>query len=70
MHPDKVIHAPWKAILPLNPAYGLIANFRAAVLGGPIDLYSLSLSFAMALGLFVAGLLYFRRVERGFADII
>ena len=24
-------------VLPLNPAYGLIANFRQAMLGGPID---------------------------------
>jgi lipopolysaccharide transport system permease protein len=70
MHPEKVIQAPWKAILPLNPAYGLIANFRAAVLGGPIDPYSLSVSLAVAVVLFITGSLYFRRVERGFADII
>jgi lipopolysaccharide transport system permease protein len=70
MHPDKISPGPWKAILPLNPAYGLIANFRAAVLGGPIDAYSLGLSFAVAVALFITGALYFRRVERGFADII
>jgi lipopolysaccharide transport system permease protein len=70
MQPDKVIRAPWRALLPLNPAYGLIANFRAAVLGGPIDPYSLGLSLGVALALFVTGALYFRRVERGFADII
>ena len=32
--------------LPLNPAYGLIANLRQAMLGGPIDWYSLAVSGA------------------------
>ena len=60
----------WQAVLPLNPACGLIVNFRAAVLGGPLDWYSMTVSGAVSLGLLVLGCLYFRRVERGFADII
>jgi lipopolysaccharide transport system permease protein len=60
----------WETMLPLNPAYGLIANFRAAVLGTPFDLYALAVSSAVSLLLLVAGCLYFRRVERSFADII
>jgi lipopolysaccharide transport system permease protein len=59
-----------QALLPLNPAYGLIANFRAAVLNTPPDLYSLAVSAAVSLLLFLVGCLYFRRVERGFADLI
>ena len=70
MQPDTVIAPDWKFVLSLNPAYGLIANFRAAVLGGSLDLGSLSISSSVSLGLFVVGTLYFRRVERGFADII
>ncbi len=57
-------------ILPFNPAYGLIANFRAAVLGRPLDMYSLTVSTSVAVALLLAGCLYFRRVERGFADIV
>jgi lipopolysaccharide transport system permease protein len=60
----------WQSVLPLNPAYGLIANFRAAALGTPFDLYSLTVSSAVTLALLVVACLYFRRVERGFADII
>jgi lipopolysaccharide transport system permease protein len=60
----------WRSLLPLNPAYGLIGNFRAAVLGQPLDLASLAISSGVAVALFVGGLFYFRRVERGFADII
>lgn len=70
MQPDRVIPRAWTALLPLNPAYGLIANFRAAALGGTLDPYSLVVSLAVATGLFIAGSFYFRRVERGFADII
>lgn len=56
--------------LPLNPAYGLVAAFRAAALGGPVDWYSFAVSAAVAVGLAVVGLWYFRRVERSFADTI
>jgi lipopolysaccharide transport system permease protein len=59
-----------RLLLPLNPAYGLIAAFRAAVLGGPFDGYALAVSGGASLILLVAGLAYFRRVERSFADII
>jgi lipopolysaccharide transport system permease protein len=57
-------------LLPLNPAYGLIANLRQAMLGGSIDPYSLAVSSAVSVVSLVIGCLYFRRVEREFADII
>jgi lipopolysaccharide transport system permease protein len=57
-------------LLPLNPAYGLILNFRAAILGTPFDLYALSVSGSIGMCLLAAGALYFRRVERSFADVI
>ena len=56
--------------LPLNPAYGLVAAFRAAVLGDPLDVYAFAVSSAVSVLLLVAGCLYFGRVERQFADII
>ncbi len=60
----------WNAILPLNPVFGIIKNFRAAALGESFDGYSLSISCTVALLLLALGCLYFRRVERSFADII
>jgi lipopolysaccharide transport system permease protein len=59
-----------RAVLPLNPAYGLIANFRAAVLGTPFDWYAFGVSATVSVLLLVLGLSYFRRVERAFADVI
>jgi lipopolysaccharide transport system permease protein len=44
----------WQIVLPLNPACGLIVNFRAAVLGGPLDWYAMTVSGAVSIGLLVA----------------
>jgi lipopolysaccharide transport system permease protein len=57
-------------VLALNPAQGLILNFRAAVLGGPIDGLSLAISGIVGMVLLIVGGLYFRHVERSFADVI
>lgn len=67
---EGVLGATTRAFLPLNPAYGLVLNFRASLLGMPIDWYSLAISGSVAMAAFIVGCLYFRRVERSFADII
>jgi lipopolysaccharide transport system permease protein len=67
---DSIIDPRWQALLPINPAQGLIINFRQAMLGGDLDLYALVISSAVSLLLAVLGCIYFRRVERTFADII
>lgn len=59
-----------QALLPLNPAYGLVMTFRQAALGGPIDWYALAVSSAVGAALAAVGLVYFRRTERSFADTI
>jgi lipopolysaccharide transport system permease protein len=59
-----------RAALWLNPMTGLIGAFRSAALGGPVPWASLAGSSLFAAGLFVAGCLYFRRVEDQFADMI
>ena len=57
-------------MLRLNPVHGLIVNFRAAVLDQPFEPVALGTALAISLGLLLFGCLYFRRVERQFADII
>lgn len=62
-----------KMILPVNPVYGLILAFRNLALGVPFDgyaWYALGMSASVGVLLLAAGLLYFRRVERTFADTI
>jgi lipopolysaccharide transport system permease protein len=60
----------WQNVLPLNPMYGLIHNFRASMLGGTVDHYSLFVSLSVTVLFLGIGCLYFRRVERSFADVI
>ena len=59
-----------QALLVLNPMTGLVAGFRAAMLGGAIPWAMLAYSTAIACAMFIAGCLYFRKVEDSFADII
>jgi lipopolysaccharide transport system permease protein len=56
--------------MPLNPLHGVVVNFRAAAVGGSFDLRSLLVSASYAVVFLAFGCFYFRRVERGFADII
>lgn len=56
--------------LPLNPAYGLVLSFRLSILGGPFDWYSFGISTGVGILAFLGGTIYFRRVERSFADLI
>jgi lipopolysaccharide transport system permease protein len=60
-------------LLAANPLSGLIAAFRACVLptpDNPIDWAGAGIAAALSVLLFVAGCLYFRRVEDSFADVI
>ncbi len=68
--PVDVVSERVRAWLPLNPAYGLVLAFRQSVLGGAIDWYSFLISAAVGTAVFLAGVVYFRRVERSFADLI
>ena len=70
MRTESFLSPRWNAVLPLNPVFGIIKNFRSAALNEPFDWYSLSISIAVAIMFLVVGSLYFRRVERSFADII
>jgi len=58
-------------IFALNPMVGVIEGFRSALLGTPI--YStefLWVSILVSLSLLVSGLIYFRTMERTFADVV
>jgi lipopolysaccharide transport system permease protein len=66
MIPDK-----WKLIYSLNPMAGVVNGFRWALLGigeGPgVDLM---VSVVVAIVLLISGLIYFKRTERLFADMV
>jgi len=61
----------WRWLYSLNPIVGVAEGFRWALLGNaPPALGPMLLSLGIVLVLLVTGLIYFRRTERTFADII
>ena len=70
VYPASLVPEHWQWLFYLNPMAGLIEGFRAAFLGRPFDIVGLSISFTVAVAFFLAGILYFEKVERRFADII
>jgi lipopolysaccharide transport system permease protein len=70
-YPSSLIDEPWRTISAINPMVGVVEGFRWATLGsGDAPWALIGVSFAAACVLLVAGLAYFDRVERGFADFV
>jgi lipopolysaccharide transport system permease protein len=62
---------PWETLFWLNPMAGVVEGFRWAMLGGVRpELSHVALSTLSGLAVFVLGLVYFKRMERVFADIV
>lgn len=60
----------YRWLMLINPMTGYIEGFRSAVLGSPIDWLALGISFFLSLLFLMIGSIYFRKVERRFADVI
>jgi len=71
IYPRSLAGGRYGWILLLNPMGGVIEAFRAALLGHlSIPWAPLVVSTAIGCLIFLGGLLYFRRVERFFADVV
>jgi lipopolysaccharide transport system permease protein len=68
--PLSLVPERWQWLMFLNPMTGLVEGFRSAFLDRPFDLTGLSISFVIAIVIFLTGVAYFEKVERRFADII
>jgi lipopolysaccharide transport system permease protein len=68
---SSVISEQWQVVYALNPMAGVVNGFRWALLGvgNPPDIL-IGISAAIALLVLVSGLVYFRHMERTFADTI
>ncbi len=68
---SKVISEKWQIVYALNPMAGVVNGFRWALLGAgnPPDML-VAISTVIALIVLVTGLIYFRNMERTFADTI
>ena len=70
-YPSSLLSEPWRTIYGLNPMVGVVEGFRWALLGtntapGAI----VAVSSLTALAILLGGALYFRRMEKTFADVV
>jgi ABC-type polysaccharide/polyol phosphate export permease len=69
-YPSTLLSGWQELVLALNPMTGVIGLTRWSLLGAPWPGWSLAVSVAVVLTLLATGILYFRRTERSFADVI
>lgn len=70
-YPSSLLAEPWRTLYGINPMVGVVEGFRWALLGtdtapGP----AVAISSLVAVALLLGGVVYFRRTERTFADVI
>jgi len=71
VYPASLVPERYRALYALNPMVGVIEGLRGSLLGtGGASWSIMGVSLASSLVLFVAGMLYFRRTERRFADVV
>jgi lipopolysaccharide transport system permease protein len=63
-------HGLWRVIYGLNPMAGVIQGFRWALLGGSPPDILMAISTFMVLVLLLSGLVYFKKMEKSFADVV
>jgi len=71
IYPSTLFPEKYRWLLALNPMCGIIEAFRAISIGHrQIKWELLGISIVISSLIFVSGLLYFKKVERSFADVI
>lgn len=71
VYPLSLVPESWRLVYSLNPMVGVIEGFRWSLLGaGPPSVMAIAVSVAVTAPVLVGGLVFFRRMERAFADVI
>ena len=71
VYPTSVIPDQYRLLYALNPMVGVIEGFRSALLGTiPMPWDLIGVGSVVALVIFASGVLYFRRMEHIFADVV
>jgi lipopolysaccharide transport system permease protein len=65
-----LIPKDWQWLFALNPMTGVLDGFRWALIGGPRPDELILVSAAASVLVFASALVYFRRTEQTFADVI
>jgi len=71
IYPTDILSGNLQWLLSLNPLTGLINAHRAVLLGHvPVDYAGLGMSAVITIVIFASGVLYLRRTEKYFADLV
>jgi len=70
VYPSSLLEQPWLTLYGLNPMVGVVEGFRWALLGTDPPKGMIFISFFVSLAILISGAYYFRRIEKGFADVI
>ena len=71
VYPLAMVPERFRTLYSLNPTVGLVEAYRWVLLGkGTLDVQAVVLSAVITAGLLATGIVWFRRAERTFADII
>ncbi len=70
-YPSSLVPQQWRIIYGLNPMAGVVEGFRWALLGrAEINVWMVVVSTVVVVLLLASGLMYFRRMEKTFADVV
>ena len=69
VYTSTLIPTEWHALYGLNPMTGVVDGFRWALVGGPRPDDLIFVSAVASVLILLGSLVYFRRVERTFADV-
>lgn len=69
-YPTSIVPEAWRPVYALNPMVGVVDGFRYAVLGTDPPRLTVTISVLSVAIVLVAGLFFFRRMERLFADYV
>jgi homopolymeric O-antigen transport system permease protein len=69
-YPSSLVPSEWRWVYFANPMAGVIETFRWSLVGAPWPGLPVLVSVGTIVTLLVAGLRFFQRTERQFADVI
>jgi lipopolysaccharide transport system permease protein len=67
---SSIVPQQWRLLYSLNPMVGVIDGFRWCILDGPLYLPGLMLSIGVSTFFMWLGVRHFRKMEKGFVDLI
>lgn len=70
IYPTSMVPERWRWVITLNPMSGIVEGYRASLFGSNLDWRSLGISIFLTLALLVYSTYTFRRMEKGFADVV